>query len=48
MMKEEMRNEWEIFYILKLAEGLCLLAIDLGGKTHYFKKLGKLEWCEEL
>lgn len=33
MMKERMRNEGERFCILNLAEGLCLLAMDLGGKT---------------
>lgn len=32
MMKEKM-NEGERVYILNLAEGLCLLAMDLGGKT---------------
>lgn len=38
MMKAGMRNEWERFYILKLAEGLCLFAVDLGGKTHVSSK----------
>lgn len=28
MMKERMRNETKIFYILKLAKGLCPLAMD--------------------
>lgn len=38
MMKEGLRNEWEGFYILKLAEGLRLLAMDLRGKTHISSK----------
>ena len=38
MMKEWMRNEWERFCILKLAEGLCPLAMDLGGKIHISSK----------
>lgn len=50
-MKERMRNEGERFYVLKLAERLCSLAMDLGEKTHIsLKKLRKLEAvrnCEE-
>lgn len=38
MMKERMRNEWERFDTLKLTEGLCPLAINLGGKTHISSK----------
>lgn len=41
MMKERMRNEGERFYILNLAEELCLLAMDLGRKTYCFKKIEK-------
>lgn len=48
MMKERMRNEGERFFVLKLAERLCSLAMDLGEKTHIKKKLRKLEWGEEL
>lgn len=33
MMKERMKNEGERVYILNLAEGLCLLVMDLGGET---------------
>lgn len=31
-MKERMKDEGERFYILKLLEELCPLAMDLGGK----------------
>lgn len=48
-MKERMKDEGERFYILKLLEELCPLAMDLGGKPHISsKKLGKLERSEEL
>lgn len=49
MMKERMRNERKIFYILKLAKGLCPLAMDLGRKAYISSKKNlKLEWGEEL